>query len=268
MDYGGLRIAYNGGVGYVSASFVSETAPAESSDAKASEGRSYTGKTKTLYRADGTAFTVYEANDRLWYDNAGNSYNEVETYLFIAEDGEKLTSNRPVQTTEEIYPIGEPFTAYWENGNGETLQQYSDGYYYSTSWVSYAAEGVKFYGSDGTRLYQNMPGSDFHAVGDPIVAYWADGTEEYLTPYNDGKYYSEDFTSFELKNGVFYGRDGTIYFEEVPELTEDYGEIFGDDDDDDDDYDDVEDYDAEADEVSYDEDGAIITDDVEVNVEA
>lgn len=199
-EYGWYQVAYEGGTGYVSANFLSDTAPAE----KKEDTPESTGSVKTIYAEDGTPITVYQATDGYWYDKSGNAYNWVDDYTFSRVNGDGVfTLNRPVNSSE-IYPDGDPFTVYWGNGNGETLTLYSDGYYYSSSWVRYSDGGDNaFYGADGTVLYGSLGGPQGPDYGEN-----QDDSEE------SHKLYSRDNGESVIVyagGGAFYDDAGTEY---------------------------------------------------------
>ena len=156
-DYGWYQVSYEGGNGYVSASFLSDTAPEQKQENGGSSDA--TGSVKTIYGEDGSSVTVYQATDGYWYDKPGNAYSWIDDYTFVRVNGNGVyTVNRPV-SSEDTYAVGEPFTVWWGNGNAETLTLYSDGYYYSSDWVRYTDGGDNaFYGADGTVLLGSLGG--------------------------------------------------------------------------------------------------------------
>lgn len=154
-DLGWYQISYESGSGYVSAQFLSDTKPAEAKES----GAKFTGEAKTIYEIDGHAVTVYKSTDGYWYDTAGMQYNRTTDYDFVAANGATLTTNKP-QANSGNAPVSDPFTVFWENGNATELTPYSDGYYYSSAWVRYSANGDGTYsGADGTKLYTSDPWS-------------------------------------------------------------------------------------------------------------
>ena len=192
QDFGWYQVSYNGGTGYVSASFVSDTAPSTSSNTSSIV---FTSKAKTVYDKNGNVVTIYEATDGAWYDNKGNKYSEADEYSFAKADGTVFSVIKP-QTSSGAYAVGSAFTVYWQNGNATTLTQYSDGYYYADSGVRYtlSSDGV-YYGADGTNLYSSAPS---------LVE---DNTEQhYLIRQEDGK---EVIVS--AGGGAYYDSEGTEY---------------------------------------------------------
>ena len=159
-DYGWYQVNYNGQTGYISAAFLSDTAPAAASNNTAKTG-SFTGVVKVIYAADGTPVTIYQSNDGYdsWYDVNGNHYYQTTNYQFYSDTLVKSYSiNKPMTGSDSSYPLTDGFGAFWGNGNGTTLVPYSDGYYYSSEWVRYTDNGDGSYsGADGTTLYDYDP---------------------------------------------------------------------------------------------------------------
>ena len=176
-DFGWYQVSFEGKTGFVSAEFLSSTAPG---GAPAKSGLSFSGAAKTIYDKNGNAITVYQASDNNWYGSNGKGFTQISDYEFNALDGSgTYTTNKP-QSGSGVTAIGSPFTAYWENGNGETLTPYSDGYYYSSGWIRYWDNGDNtFHGSDGTVLYGSLGGP-----GNNLIDYDDDDDDDY--DYDDG----------------------------------------------------------------------------------
>lgn len=231
QDYGWYQIAYDNGNGYVSASFLTESADKAASDQKTTEddskkdtegGFKFTGNAITIYYADGTPLTVYEANDGNWYASDGTMFYQTSSYEFSSADGTLLlTANRPV---DNIEATGESFTAYWLNGNGETLTPFSDGYYYSSDWIRYYYQDGVYIGTDGSVLYTtpvamtNGSGSAPEYDGDWFTVYWLNGNADSLIHATDGYYYNSDGVRYEISGSeTFEGSDGTVLYMEIPD---------------------------------------------------
>ena len=174
-DFGWYQIDFGGKTGYVSAEFVSKTAPAADAAASKSQdaSRQLTGNVKTIYREDGSlTVTIYEATDNCWYDSTNKKYTQTTDYEFVAENGDIFMINRP-QDASVNAPVADSFTAYWENSNTTKLTQYSDGFFYSSEGVRYTDNhDGSFSGADGTTLYDYDPISgspdDVELVDDEI----------------------------------------------------------------------------------------------------
>ena len=215
-DYGWYRVDYEGGSGYVAAGFLSETAPAAQENKKSGDSN-FTGRSRTIYKSDATAVTVYETTDGTWFDSEGREYIPITEYTFNTDDGTVLTINRPV--TDET-PTGEEREVYWGNGNMTTVKLYSDNVWYSEYWVGYIyddATGI-FMGNDGTRLYMIDPAQragegDIESYeltsegsGRPVIIY----KDEDSDSYSDGEgnsYYRVDENTFVDDYDAYY----TIY---------------------------------------------------------
>ena len=207
QDYGWYQINYEGAAGFVSASFLSEQAPAAkpAEQQKKENGPAFTGQAKTIYKSDGTAVTVYEATDNKWYDNAGKGYYWTTTYEFVSADGNTTYSvNKPVSQNSGIYPTGGAIPVYWGNGNLEYITPYSDGYYYSSSWVRYTdGNDNAYYGADGTVLQASLGGPGNWEV-EPA---YDDSNEEHMLV--DRQTGSEVVVT--AGGGAYYDAEGTEY---------------------------------------------------------
>ena len=165
-DLGWNQVSYNGGPGYISASFLTNKAPANSSGSNSAQ---FTGEARTIYEIDGAAVTVYKRTDGQWVDSEGHVYTQITDYEFQADNGVVLTTNKPQAYTGNE-PLSSGFTAYWPNSNATTLTPYSDGYYYSSEWIRYTDnQDGSYSGADGSTLYDYDPIS-----GSPDDAYESD----------------------------------------------------------------------------------------------
>ncbi|GEM_PF-2188806 len=207
-DTGWYQIAYDSGSGYVSAKFLSDKQP--SAPVKNSSGSSaslsFTGEAKTLYEIDGHAVTVYKASDGYWYDTDGMKYTQTSDYDFEAANGAPLTTNKP-QVNNGNSATGSAFTVYWENGNTTSLTPYSDGYYYSSDWIRYSANGDGTYtGSDGTRLYDSDPwNADAGSVVQHTLVSRSTGAQITVWESSDGSMIDG------AGNNYYYTDDGSMY---------------------------------------------------------
>ena len=206
-DFGWYQVSYNGTSGYVSSAYLSETAPAEK---KGANGQTFTGTAATVYAMDGTAVTIYKANDGNWYDGNGVKFMWLNDNMLSNEGGEAFTANKPATSSGNITPVNS-FTVYWLNGNADTLTEYSDGSLYSSGWVRYEdAGGGAYAGADGTTLYTYMPefgtagSSQMHGLssqgsGRPVEVQSTDGD----VFYDDAgvAYYSQGDGTYIDENG-------------------------------------------------------------------
>ena len=209
VDYGWYQISYQSGTGYVSASFLSETAPQNQTEGSTV----YTGKAATIYAMSGTAITIYQATDNYWYDSQGRKYTWVTDYELSNEGGEYFTTNKPVSQDTGITATGNKITVYWLNGNTETLTEYSDGSWYSSGWVKYWATGAGTYaGADGTTLYSNAP-----ELGDKSenesYGLISDGSGRPVVVFaGGGAYYDESGVEYHKQDdGTFVDQYGATY---------------------------------------------------------
>ena len=90
QDIGWYQVNYEGGTGYVSGEFLSDTAPAGSNSG--SDSSIYTGNVITVYDETGAAYTLYQAKDGLWYDNGGTAYSRLSEEDFQVWEGTKRLS--------------------------------------------------------------------------------------------------------------------------------------------------------------------------------
>ena len=210
QDLGWYQIEINGGTGFASAAFLTETAPAQTQE---TAKNTFTGVAKTIYDAAGNAITVYESADGYWYDGAGNQYSWVTTYEFAHIGGSEMYSvNKPVSYEETgIYPIGGAITAYWLNGAPITLAMFSDGNYYSTdTWVQYWDNGNGTYsGSDGSTIYyEPVPMEEGN-----VYPVYSDGSGRptVITETDEGYFDAEGNEYYDQGDGTFADDDGATY---------------------------------------------------------
>ena len=205
-DLGWYQIEYGYGTGYIATQFLTSTAP----DQDASSNISFTGRAKTIYAEDGSAVTVYEATNGSWYDSKGKEYVWFSTYEFSSEDGNTYTVNQPIYQTSGLGPVGEPFTVFWLNGNGETLTPYSDGAYYSSAYIQYWDNGNgTFSGADGTTLYaEEIPLNNENVV--PVTSEGS-GRPSVITYTDEGIFDAEGNAYYEQGDGTYIDDYGAIY---------------------------------------------------------
>ena len=106
-DLGWYQVKYEGGTGYVSGEFLSDTAPAStnnnsgssassgsssSSGSGSSSGPAYTGNVVSVFDEEGNAYTLYQTTDGLWLDNSGTAYSRLSDSDFQAWEGTKRLS--------------------------------------------------------------------------------------------------------------------------------------------------------------------------------
>ena len=213
-DFGWYQVEYNGGTGYVSSAYLSDTAPAAKTGKKDQSGITFTGTATTVYAMDGTAITIYKATDGNWYDVNGTKFTWLSDYQLSNDGGDSFTTNKPASSSG-ITPVSS-ITAYWLNGNAETLTLYSDGNYYSSGWVMYIdAGGGAYAGADGTTLYAEMPqlgtagsslthGLESQGSKRPVEISSSDGSTYYdasgiaYYPQGDGTYVDENGDVFDV----------------------------------------------------------------------
>ena len=148
-DYGWYQVSYGGGTGYVSANFLSDSAP-ENKQGKdsTSDKASYTGSVKTVYDESGASFALYEGMDGLWYDKDGTAYTRLTDYEFQVYEGNKHVftyditqiTNDYVPGDEDTSGVGadsQSVTAYDENGDAVTLYSARDGFWYDEDGTAY-----------------------------------------------------------------------------------------------------------------------------------
>ena len=205
-DLGWYQIEFGSGTGYVAAEFLTSTAPQQETPSNGG----FTGRAKTIYAADGSAVTVYEAYDGSWYDGNGKEYVWFSTYEFSSEDGYTYTVNQPVDQQSGATPVGDSFTVYWLTGNTETLTLYSDGAYYSSSYIQYWDNGNGTYsGADGTTLYaEEVPLSNEDVV--PVTSEGS-GRPSVITYTEDGIYDAEGNQYYEQSDGTYIDDYGAVY---------------------------------------------------------
>ena len=214
-DFGWYQVNYNGGTGYVSSVYLSDTAPAakttDTADTKkpASSGLTFTGVATTVYSLSGTAITIYQASDGNWYDSNGTKFTWVDSDKLSNEGGDSFTTYNTTSTSGN-YAVGS-VTVYWANGNAETLTQYSDGNYYTSYGVKYIdAGGGALAGDDGTTLYTEQPqlGTAGSSLMHGLTSVGSKRPVQVTSP--DGEtYYDESGTVYyQQEDGTFIDSNG------------------------------------------------------------
>ena len=205
QNLGWYQIAYGAGNGYISANFVSEKAPEKKEESD--ESKKATG-VMTIYSPEGNEVTVYESTDGGWYDKPGNRYIRLDDYTFNCEtEGRIYTTGQPVQESD-ITKAGEPFNAFFSNGNAITLTLYSDGIYYSDEWIKFFNnENGTFSGEDGTTVYDHEP-DPFTEHG---LASKGSGRPVIISEGGGAFYDVNGVEYFRQEDGSFIDQDGTGY---------------------------------------------------------
>ena len=145
-DYGWNQISYGSGSGYVSANFLSDSAPAQASNSSSgsSSGSGYSGNVKTVYDEFGESTTLYEGTDGLWRDKSGTAYTRLSDTEFQVYEGTKRVYTYDISAVTNDYAPEEysdssdgVVTAYDEFGEAVTLYESSDGYWYDREGTAY-----------------------------------------------------------------------------------------------------------------------------------
>ena len=214
QDYGWYQISFNGSTGYVSANFLSTSAPAQKAETeKSNASLKFTGNVVTVYAPNGTAISIREGEDGKWYDSIGVTYDWVSGSEVQTSNGDVFTTYNSNSNSDPV-PTNDSFVVYWENGNGDTLTRYTDGNLYSSSGVMYADAGNGIYsGYDGTTLYVYEPdltsgtqhGLSSQGSGRPVTV----NTDEYGT-YRDADglvYYGNGDGTWTCENGDVFNEE-------------------------------------------------------------
>ena len=147
-DYGWYQVSYGSGTGYVSSSFLSDTAPEQKTETTASANTTYSGSVKTVYAEDGSVYTLYEAMDGFWYDRSGTAYTRISENEFQVYEGNKRVFTYDITGVTNDY-VSEDYsqesgdsspgyvTAYGEDGSAVTLYESTDGYWYDREGTAY-----------------------------------------------------------------------------------------------------------------------------------
>ena len=92
VDLGWYQVDYEGGTGYVSGEFLSDTAPAAVAGNTGGDSSVYTGNVYTVYDEEGNTYTLYQTKDGLWRDSSGTAYSQLSETEFQAWEGTKRLS--------------------------------------------------------------------------------------------------------------------------------------------------------------------------------
>ena len=141
-DFGWVQIDFNGGSGYVSSVYLTDTAPAKNEKKNTPENLSFTGTAATVYAMTGTALSIYKATDGNWYDKNGIKFTWLTDTKLTNDDGDSFTTSLTFGST---YFTGNSTTVYSLSGTPVTIRENTDGYWYTDS-------GVKMTWLDGSRL--------------------------------------------------------------------------------------------------------------------
>ena len=210
-DYGWYQIEYKGSTAFVSAQYISPTAPSgnkasggsSSSDGKASGGSSSSGgKASEKPYAVANGFTVYDANgnnqgllvlysDGMYYSNDMQAYRSNGNGSYSGA-GETLYDYNPAGVGSE---------------NSDLVQcEYCGGWFHEGN--DYRNHVMAAHTS-GNNDYDSSP----VPVGDGVTVYDENGnTQGTLVPYSDGNYYSNDMQPYTaLGNGEYSGAGEILY---------------------------------------------------------
>lgn len=217
QDFGWYQVDYNGGTGYVSSAYLSDTAPAakpqtSKTGSASNSSLTFTGVATTVYAMSGTAVTIYKATDGNWYDGNGTKFTWLTDSKLTNEGGDSFTTYNT--TSGGTVPTGSSITVYWTNGNAETLTQYSDGNYYSSSGVMYFdAGGGAYAGADGTTLYTQQP--QLGTAGSSLthgLSSQGSGRPVEVTSSDGGVYYDNSGTAYYAQgDGTFVDSNGDVF---------------------------------------------------------
>ena len=92
VDLGWYQVNYEGGTGYVSGEFLSDTAPASADSNTGDDSSIYTGNVSTVYDEYGNTYTLYQTKDGFWRDNSGTAYTRLSETEFQVWEGTKRLS--------------------------------------------------------------------------------------------------------------------------------------------------------------------------------
>ena len=236
-DLGWYQVAYENGTGYVSGSFLSDSAPASNGD-DSSDDDEYSGAVKTVYDEYGEAYTLYEGTDGYWRDRSGTVYVRLSDTEFQVKEGNKrLSTLYPYQDEDEFdrdFYDGPSVTVYGEFGESYTLYQGSDGYWREEDGTTYVRlSDTEFQVKEGTRrVSTNYPSWDDgydYDNGDYSNDDYDNNNEDYdYDGYDDPEYggdssegasitvydeYGNSYTLYEGTDGYWREKDGTAYIQ-------------------------------------------------------
>ena len=199
-DYGSSR---------TNSALITVTQTAAAAPAAATTPQS-TGRTLTVYRADGSVESVLEYNDSTWHTSGGLVYYLGADGVLRARNGADLYTTAPAAAPQAT---GRSLTVYRADGSAETVYEYND-----STWKT--SGGVAYYlGSDGVLraqgaadLYTSAPSAAPQATGRSLTVYRADGSADVVSEYSDG--------TWKTTGGVLYymGTDGILRSNGMPEL--------------------------------------------------
>lgn len=192
-DIGWRQVEYEGGTGYVSGKFLSDTKPepkkeekkTEESSSKSSSEITYTGSVKTVYDEYGEAFTLYEGTDGYWRDRSGTEYVQLSDTEFQVRNGNKRLST--------YYSYDDSF----ETGDGYHAPGDQPDYYYDddddNNYDFETGDGYHAPGDQPDYNYDYETGDGYHAPGDqPDYNYDYETGDGYHAP-GDQPDYDDDF---------------------------------------------------------------------------
>ncbi len=230
-DLNWYQVAYEGGTGYVSGSFLTDTAP-ESKEEKTTDV-TYTGSVKTAYDENGDVYTLYECTDGYWRDMSGTLYDRLSDTDFQVHEGTKrLTTYNPYDEEEpEVNVEGDPYDrpsliVYDEDGNSFRIYEGSDGYWHEDDGTAYIqVSDTEFQVKEGTRrvtTYYPTGGepeydydTEVNVEGDPydrpsLTVYDEYGNSFWIYEGSDGYWHEDDGTAYiQLSDSEFQAKEGT-----------------------------------------------------------
>ena len=245
-DLGWYQVNYEGGTGYVSGEFLSDTAPAstDSSSGSGSDSDSsvYTGNVITVYDEEGSVFTLYEGTDGYWRDKSGTSYIRLSETVFQVNEGTKRLTTYDASADQdevEVNVEGDPYdrpslTVYDELGDSYWIYEGSDGYWHEDDGTAYVRlSATEFQAYEGMKRlstqypsYDDQDDADDDDYDDTYEDDDQDVYDDYDDQYDDDDYeedfYNQPSMEFEDDNGEFHTvyqgsdgiwrtEDGTVY---------------------------------------------------------
>ena len=244
-DLGWYQVSYENGTGYVSGSFLSDTAPADNKDSGTvtPSDTTYSGAVKTVYDEDGSVFTLYEGTDGYWRDKSGTSYIRLSETVFQVNEGTKRLTTYDASADQdevEVNVEGDPYdrpslTVYDELGDSYWIYEGSDGYWHEDDGTAYVRlSATEFQAYEGMKRlstqypsYDDQDDADDDDYDDTYEDDDQDVYDDYDDQYDDDDDYEEDFynqpsmefeddngefhTVYQGSDGIWRTEDGTVY---------------------------------------------------------
>ena len=223
QDYGWYQISFNGGTGYVNASFLSPNKPGEA-PAPAQDKPYPVGDPIPVFNADGAPRgSIYEYSDGSFRDGNG-------VKVSYEGNGVYFNGSEYLYTSRHFDPaVTVTVTVYEESGESFTLSQGSDGIWRDNSGTVYTqVSDTEFQVYEGTRRVSVNPPAQReseapHALADGFTCYDSRGqVQGLLRPYSDGLYYSNDMVAYADQG------DGSYYSSAAGQYLYDYNPVSGD----------------------------------------